>query len=174
MGCLTKGRERHLPVFRSGLLARAQSLLGCLMPYPSAWWCPFFSLLQPGTFLSDRLLWAIYHFLLIVCAIIKVFCVFGCACAMGTKASLLNRGSLVSAVLCSSWPMSIAVQIFTGLLGLDHCIWLYTYMADRVWTPVIRLVRHLFICWAIFPALNLFYSWDGIILCVLICLDILL
>lgn len=60
-------------------------------------------------------------------------CVWVCMCREGhvaTKHILIESGSLVSAVLCSSWPVSIPVQFFAGLLGLDHCIWLYTWLTE--------------------------------------------
>lgn len=113
----------------------AESLLGCFMPLPQCLLVSSF--LKPGTFFSDSVCsGAIYHLLLIVCAILKVYillCVWVCMCHgdhVATRHFLVDSGSLVSAVLCSSWPVSIPVQFFTGLLGLDHCIWLYTWLTE--------------------------------------------
>lgn len=56
----------------------------------------------------------------------------GCMCRGDhvPEGILIESGSLVSAVLCSSWPVSIPVQYSAGLLGQDHSIWLYTWLTE--------------------------------------------
>lgn len=111
----------------------AESLLGCFMPLPQC------LLVSSFLFAQAR------HLCLIVCALGYLSSLANCLCyfkslhiivCLGEHVPCSNKAlpcfivSLVSAVLCSSWPVSIPVQFFAGLLGLDHCIWLYTWLTE--------------------------------------------